>query len=206
METAGVDFIPWGLEAAWPSQRWVEPIRGRCDDPPRGVRLAHASDTAMVLVCTYPRRRFDAEVASSSADLLRELAYETTYGLINLALHQIRVPGARPEGLVSSLVQFAYQQADRHRDWATAHWGAEVASVIGLAGWQSGFSVGYQDVYIVMHACGMAVDGLVLQPVEDLSGYELCSDPLELGAMHWELWRSDPALGYEDLARVLVAR
>jgi hypothetical protein len=24
--------------------------------------------------------------------------------------------------------------------------------------------------------------------------------------MHWELWRSEPPVGYEDLARVLVAR
>jgi hypothetical protein len=205
MNTLAIDFVPWGLEAAWPQRCWLEPIYGRSEEPVRGLRMGHASDAAMVLACTYPRDRFDAEVASSGADPIREIAYETTFSLINLALHQIRVPGARPEGLVGSLVQFANQQADRYRDWATTHWGLEAASITGLAGWQSGFSLGYQDVYVIVHACGIGIDRLRLLPVQDLSSYELTTDPLELGAMHWELWRSQPALGYEDLARVLVA-
>jgi hypothetical protein len=205
METLAVDFIPWGLEGTWPSRYWLEPIYGRRDDPPRGIRLGHASDTAMVLACSYPRDRFDAEVASSGADPVREIAYETTFALINLALHQIRVPGARPDGLVGSLVQFANQQADRHLEWATTHWGLEAASIIGMAGWQSGFSLAYPDCYVIVHACGIGLDRIRLQPVQDLSIYEVSSDLLEIGAMHWELWRGEPALGYEDLARVLVA-
>jgi hypothetical protein len=205
MDTYAIDFIPWGLEGTWPSRCWLEPIYGRGDAPPKGLRLGHASDSAMVLVCTYPRARFNSEIASSGADPVRELAYETTFTLINLALHQIRVPGARPEGLVGSLVQFASQQADRHREWATTHWGLEAASVIGLAGWQSGFSLAYQDCYVIVHACGIGSERIRLQPVQDLSGYEVSGNPLEIGAMHWELWRSDPALGYEDLARVVVS-
>jgi hypothetical protein len=160
----------------------------------------------MVLVCTYPRDRFDDELTSSGADPVREFAYETTFTLINLALHQIRVPGARPDGLVASLLQFADQQADRHREWATTHWSLEAASIIGLAGWQSGFSLAYPEVYVAVHACGAGIDQLRLVPAHDLSGYEASSDPLRLGAMHWELWRSEPAIGYEDLARVVVAR
>lgn len=206
MDNFALDFVPWGLEAAWPTRSWVEPIPGVRQDPPRGIRLGHASDAAMVLTCTFPRRRFDAEVASTGADPVREIAFETTFALINLALHQIRVPGARPEGLVGSLVQFANQQADRYRDWATTHWGLEQAGIIGMAGWQSGFSLAYPDVYVVAHACGIGIDNLRLQPVHDMSGYEVTTDPLELGAMHWELWRSQPTVGYEDLARVLVAR
>jgi len=206
MDNFALDFVPWGLEAAWPTRSWVEPIHGLRQDPPRGIRLGHASDAAMVLTCSFPRRRFDAEVASTGAGPVREIAYETTFALINLALHQIRVPGARPDGLVGSLVQFANQQADRYRDWATTHWGLEEAGIIGMAGWQSGFSLAYPDVYVIAHACGVGIDNLRLQPVRDMSGYEVTTDPLELGAMHWELWRSQPTIGYEDLARVLVAR
>jgi hypothetical protein len=206
MDSSAIDYVPWGLEASWPTRCWVEPIHGRRDDLPRGVRLCHASDDAMVLACTYPRARFDAEVGGSGADPVREIAYETTFGLINLALHQIRVPGARPDGLIGSLVQFASQQADRHADWASANWGVEAASIIGMAGWQSGFSLAYPDAYVIVHACGVPIDRLLLAPAQDLSAYQACSDPLEIGAMHWELWRSQPAVGYEDLARVMVAR
>jgi hypothetical protein len=206
MSAPAIDFVPCGLEATWPSRCWMELIAGRRGNPARGIRLGHASDVAMVLACTYPRERFDAEVAASGADPIRELAYETTFTLINLALHQIRVPGARPDGLVGSLVQFANQQADRHRDWPTTHWGPEVASITGLAGWQSGFSLGYEGVYVIVHACGIGVDQLQLLPVPDASGYGLITDPPETGAMHWELWRSPTALGYDDLARVLVSR
>ena len=206
MDALAFDFVPWGLEAAWPSRCWVEPIYGGRAGPPKGVRLGHASDEAMVLACTFPRERFDEEVASSGADPIREIAYETTFALINLALHQIRVPGARPDGLVGSLVQFANQQADRYQDWATTHWGLEAASITGMAGWQSGFSLAYPDVYVIVHACGIGIDRLRLYPVQDIAAYELSRDPLELGAMHWELWRSQPAVGYEDLARILVGR
>jgi hypothetical protein len=206
MDTLAIDFVPWGLEASWPSRCWLEPISGRTGYPPRGIRLGHASSSAMVLICTMPRQRFDEEIASTGADPMREIAYETTFALINLALHQIRVPGARPDGLVGSLVQFANQQADRYRDWATTHWGLEEAGIVGMAGWQSGFSVAYPDAYVMAHACGVGIDTLRLQPVHDLSDYELAADPMQLGAMHWELWRSHPAVGYEDLARVMVAR
>jgi hypothetical protein len=206
MDTLAIDFAPWGLDAPWPSRCWVEPIHGRRADPPRGVRLGHSSASAMVLTCTFPRAQFDAEIASSGADPVREIAYETTFTLINLALHQIRVPGARPDGLVGSLVQFASQQADRHREWATTRWGLETASITGMAGWQSGFSLAYPDAYVIVHACGIAIDRLELIPVPDMSGYELTTNPLELGAMIWELWRSELAVGYKDLARVLVTR
>ena len=69
-----VDFTPWGLEATWPSRRWLELVDGRRDGPPKGVWLGHASESAMVLVCTYPRPRFDAEMPGTGADLVRELA------------------------------------------------------------------------------------------------------------------------------------
>jgi hypothetical protein len=206
MSDGAIDFVPWGLEGAWPSRRWVEPIPGRPEDPLKGVRLCHASPEAMVLTCTFPRERFDSTVAGSCDDPVREIAYETTFTLVNLALHQIKAPGARPEGLISSLVQFANQQADRCRDWATTHWGFEAASITGMGGWQSGFSLAYPGVYVVAHACGVSIEHIRLYPVKDLSGYEITSDPLEIGAMHWELWRSEPPLGYEDLARVLVTR
>lgn len=205
METLAIDFVPWGLAADWPTRRWVEPVSGHAEDPPRGIRLGHASDSAMVLTCTFPRDRFDAEVAGAGADPVREVAFETTFALINLALHQIRAPGARPDGLIGSLMQFATQQANRHRDWATTQWGEQDASIIGMAGWQSGFSLAYPGVYVIAHACGVGIDSLELQPVEDMSGYDLSTDPMEVGAMHWELWRSEPAVGYEDLANVLVA-
>ncbi|MGO8957590.1 MAG: hypothetical protein ACLQFR_09510 [Streptosporangiaceae bacterium] len=204
METTAIDFAPWGLAADWPSRRWIEPIPGRRGGLPRGLRLGHASDSAMVLTCTLPSDRFDAEVGSAGADPVREIAFETTYAQVNLALHQIPAPGSRPDGLIESLVRYASQQASRYRDWPETRWGADTARTSGLASWQSGFSLAYPGVYVIVHACGIAIDQIRLQPVDDLSEYELGKDPLEIGAMHWELWPSRPELGYDDLARTLV--
>jgi hypothetical protein len=203
METCAFDFAPWGLAAEWPVRRWLEPIYGRRDEPVRGVRLGHASSTAMVLTCSYPRSRFDAEVLAASTDPLRELAFETTYAQINLALHQIRAPGARPDGLIGSLVRYASQEADRYRDWPTVTWDDQEAVSTRLASWESGFSLAYPDVYVIVHACGVGLDGLSLRPADELEGYDLGEDPLAIGAMHWELWSSRPDLGYDDLTKTL---
>jgi hypothetical protein len=206
MELSAIDFVPWGLDADWPSRRWIEPVYGRRDGLVRGVRLGQASDTAMVLSCTYPRTRFDDEVDPANSDPVREIAFETTYTQINLVLHQIRTAEARPEGLIGALVRYASQQADRHRDWPNASWGAEAASTTRLASWQSGFSLGYPEVYVIVHACGIDIDRLRFKSVAaDMPGYGVTEDPLDIGAMHWELWPSRPELGYEDLARTLVA-
>ena len=204
METSPVDFTPWGLKAPWPSRRWLELLEGRRDAPPRGTRLGHASDSAMVLVCTFPRARFDAEVSGAGADPVRELAFETTFAQINFALHQVRGPEARPDGLIGSLVSYANQHADRYLDWGTTHWGVESARATALAGWQSGFSLAYPDAYVVVHACGIGIEQLRLFPVSDLGRYELSTDPLAPGAMRWELWPGRQELGYNDLARLLV--
>jgi hypothetical protein len=205
MEMTAIDFVPWGLDADWPSRRWLEPIFGRRDELARGVRLGHANDSAMVLSCTFPRARFDDEVDAAGSDPVREIAFETTYTQINLALHQIRTPGARPDGLIGTLVRYASQQADRYREWPSTHWGVEEASTTKLASWQSGFSLAYPEVYVIVHACGIGIDRLRLMPVgADMPGYDLSQDPLEIGAMHWELWPSRPELGYDDLTRTLV--
>jgi hypothetical protein len=204
METAAIDFSPWGLDADWPSRRWLELIHGRPGEAARGVRLGHASTSAMVLTCTYPRSRLGEEVVATGLDPIREVAFETTYTQVNLALHQIRTPGARPDGLISSLVRYASDQADRYREWPSAHWGAEVASMTRLASWQSGFSLDYEDVYVIVHACGIAIDQLELAQVSDLTDYHRDVDPVEAGAMHWELWASRPELAYDDLTRTLV--
>jgi hypothetical protein len=204
MESCAIDFAPWGLDADWPARRWLEPINGRQDEPARGVRLGHASSSAMVLVCTYPRSRFDNEVACSNSDPIREIAFETTYAQINLALHQIRSPGARPDGLIGSLVRYAGPQADRYREWPSTLWAVEPAVTTRLASWESGFSLAYPEAYVVVHACGIGIDRIRLARLDNLSAYDLSQDPLEIGAMHWELWPSRPELGYDDLARTLV--
>ena len=98
METTAFDFTAWGLAADWPALRWIEPIHGRRGQPVRGVRLGHADDSAMVLTCTYPRARFDSEAMACGFDPVREIAFETTYTQVNLALHQLREPAERPDG------------------------------------------------------------------------------------------------------------
>jgi hypothetical protein len=207
MDTTAIDFAPWGLDADWPSRRWLEPSYGRRGELARGVRLGHASDSAMVLTCTFPRAGVDDDANAAGLDAVREIAFETTYTQINLALHQIKAPGARPDGLIGSLVRHASQQADRHRDWPGTHWGAEGASTTTLASWQSGFSLAYPEVYVIVHACGIGIDRLRLMPVgAELPGYDLSQDPLDIAAMHWELWPNRPELGYDDLTRTLVTR
>jgi len=205
MEMSDIDFVPWGLDADWSSRRWLETVCSR-DGMVRGIRLGHASDSAMVLICTYPRARFDEDADPTGSDPVREIAFETTYTQINLALHQMRSPATRPDGLIGSLLQYASQQADRYREWPTAHWGEETASTTSLASWQSGFSLDYPDVYVIVHACGIDVDELRLKSVgPDLPGYGLDLDPLDIGAMHWELWSSGPELDYDDIAGTLTA-
>lgn len=205
MEMTAIDFIPWGLDAHWPSRRWIEPVSGR-DGMVRGIRLGHASASAMVLCCTYPRARFDDEVNPTCSDPVRELAFETTYTQVNLVLHQVRAPGSRPDGLIGSLLRYAGQQADCYRDWPTTRWGAETASTTRLASWQSGFSLDYPGAYVIVHACGIGIDELRLTAAgADMPAYGLDLDPLDADAMHWELWPSGPEVKYDDLAGSLAA-
>jgi hypothetical protein len=58
---------------------------------------------------------------------------------------------------------------------------------------------------VIVHACGIGIDQLRLMPATDLSGYHHGADPLDVGAMHWELWGNRPELAYDDLTRTLVA-
>jgi hypothetical protein len=206
MEMSAIDFVPWGIDADWPARRWIEPLYGRHHGVLRALRLGQATDSAMVLACTYPRARFDNEVDPSCSDAVREIAFEATYTQVNLALHQIRTPAARPDGLVGTLLRYASHQADRYRDWPTVSWGAETAHTTKLASWQSGFSLAYPDVYVIVHACGIGIEELRLKSAgADLAEYGLDRDPLDVGAMHWELWPSGPEVEYDDIAGALAA-
>jgi hypothetical protein len=204
METTVTDFTAWGIAADWPSLRWIELIHGRRNQPARGVRLGHASDTAMVLTCTYPRARVDHEASVWGFDPVREMAFETTYTQANLALHQISTPTERPHGLVGSLVSHACERANSFRDWPVTRWGTQEARISHLANWHSGFSLGYPDAYVIVHACGIGIDEVEPVQLADLSDYELSRDPAELGAMHWELWQARPDFSCEQLAAMLA--
>ncbi|MGH3304297.1 MAG: hypothetical protein ACRDOK_21990 [Streptosporangiaceae bacterium] len=204
METSVTDFAAWGIAADWPSLRWIEPIRGRGGQPVRGIRLGHASDSAMVLTCTYPRGRVDREARTWGFDPVREMAFETTYTQANLALHQITNPADRRDGLVGSLVSHACQRADEYRDWPATRLGGQQASTTSLASWQSGFSLAYPDSYVIVHACGIDIDQVELETIDDLSGYELSDDPAGAGAMHWELWPARPDFSGDELAAMLT--
>lgn len=203
METSATDFTAWGLDADWPSLRWIEPIRG--GQTASGLRLGHASDSAMVLTCTYPRAAVDAEAAANGFDPVREIAFETTYTQVNLALHQLRSPAERPDGLVRSLHSHASQQADRYSGWPGTRWGTQEASTIQLARWQSGFSLAYPGAYVIVHACGLDIGDVRLRPIGDLSAYDLSTDLAKPGSMRWELWSARPDVGYDDLATTLAA-
>jgi len=205
METSAIDFTARGLDADWPALRWIEPINGRHGQPVRGVRLGHADDSAMVLTCTYPRALFDAEARACGFDPVREIAFETTYTQVNLALHQMREPAERPDGLVGTLVSHASQEADRYRDWPAARWGELEARTTQLASWQSGFTAADPMVYVIVHACGVPLEDVRLTTVRDLYGYEPSRSQAPTGAMHWELWPSRPDLGYDDLVSVIAA-
>jgi len=205
METSAIDFTARGLDADWPALRWIEPINGRHGQPVRGVRLGHADDSAMVLTCTYPRALFDAEARACGFDPVREIAFETTYTQVNLALHQMREPAERPDGLVGTLVSHASQEADRYRDWPVARWGEQEARTTQLASWQSGFTAADPMVYVIVHACGVPLEDVRLTTVRDLYGYEPSRSQAPTGAMHWELWPSRPDLGYDDLVSVIAA-
>ena len=81
-----------------------------------------------------------------------------------------------------------------------------VARTITLGGWRSGFSLADSDAYIVVHACGVSLDHLLLTPVTDPASYGLTADPPLLGDMHWELWPNRQELGYHDLELLVGAR
>jgi hypothetical protein len=201
MGTSAYDFTAWGLDADWPALRWIEPINGRRGQQLRGLRLGHADDSAMVLTCTYPRTHFDAEARACGFDPEREIAFETTYTQVNLALHQMREPAERPEGLIGSLVSHASEGAANYRDWTAARWGEQDARTITLANWQSGFTTDDPAAYVVVHACGVPIGDVRLTTFRDLSGYEPSRNQVP---MHWELWSSHPDVGYDDLVSVLA--
>jgi hypothetical protein len=66
----------------------------------------------------------------------------------------------------------------------------------------------YSQINLVLHQIrtpGSRPDQVQLAPVADLSPYDLSLDPLDIGAMHWELWASQTELAYEDLTPALAA-
>lgn len=202
MGSPDIDFTAWGLDAEWPALRWIEPAGGS-GRAARGLRLGHADDTAMVLTCTYPRPRFDDQALACGLDPLAEIAFETTYVQASLALHQVTAPGPRPEGFVPALVSHARSVADRYADWAEVAWGKRAARATQLASWQSGFAAVDDSAYVIVHACGLAMDLVQIRPAQ-LSGYDLSADPAGPGSMHWELWPARPDLSYDDLAGVIT--
>lgn len=200
-----IDFTTWGLDAEWPVLRWAEPVSGGSGRPARALRLGHADDTAMVLTCTYPRPAFDGEARACGLDPLAEIAFETTYTQANLALHQVTAPARRPGGLVEALVSHARAQAAGYQDWAAVQWGERAARMTQLASWQSGFAAVDASAYVVVHACGMAMDLVQLRPAQ-LSGYAVSRDLAQAGSMRWELWPARPELAYDELVSAVSGR
>jgi len=63
----------------------------------------------------------------------------------------------------------------------------------------------FESAPLLTRAGGIDIDRIRLKSVDaDLRGYRLEQDPLDVDAMHWELWPSGPELGYDDLARTLA--
>ena len=70
-----------------------------------------------------------------------------------------------------------------------------------LASWVSGFTAADPAAYVIVHVCGVPIDDVRLTTIRDLSGYEPSRNT---APMHWELWPSHPALGYDALAGMLT--
>lgn len=185
---AELDFTPLGLDAQWPSRLWLDFLEGPTAGPFLGADLGHANDTAALYVCTYPRARFDAAFAgrTDADDPLREIAFTVTHQLINRVLAGSHDTGDGRSALMSSLVEYAKDQAAAYETWESARWrldGLEIpARLIELSGWQSGFAV-LDKEYVAVHCLGTDLRDITLSPVLDPAAYDFTFEDVTLPAV-----------------------
>jgi hypothetical protein len=143
------------------------------------VQLGHASESAVLYVCTYPRSRFDTVMTQTGDSPLREVACAVTHQMVNRVLTQAGVTGPQRDSLRRVAVHYAENRAAAYQSWQTAGWhvitaepaGGEIpARITSLAGWQSGFAA-TADSYIAAHGYGTTLDDISLRPVLDSAVY-----------------------------------
>ena len=184
-----INFTLQGLDAQWPSRRWLDLLDGPAVGPPTGVWLGNASESASLYIGTYPRTRFDPRMVDEGDDPLNEIALSVTFQQINRILFQLRLRRDGRAGLVRALKRYAEERAHEYRVWRLAEWQATSAQdqtsrhlrahVTTLAGWESGFAT-TECSYIAAHAYGMTLDNLRITPVLDSSAYGFNAESVQM--------------------------
>jgi hypothetical protein len=209
-----IDFTLQGLNAEWPSQRWLDFLDGPSAGPPVGVWLGNSGETASLYLATYPQARFDEYAVRPGDDPLKEMAHAVTFMQINRILFQLRLREDWCASLLGPLKQYAESRAEGYLAWRTVRWQAtssedqvgeelQVASTT-LAGWESGFGVTSHS-YVAAHAYGMTLDNLRIAPVPDSSvyGFTLENAQMRRTAMTFIPGTDAPAELSQDLADLL---
>lgn len=183
-----VDFVPEGLDGRWPS-RWLDFLEGPSTGPFYGVFLGHASTSATIYVCTYPRSRFEAEMTPpTDGDPLRELAFNSVHHMINRVIAQVGLAGTQRDSLTRLLTQYSNSRATEYQAWGTVKWHVTTAEsaaeeidarTTSLADWQAGFAVA-GDIYVSVASYGIALDNISLVPVFDSTVYGFSFDDARL--------------------------
>jgi hypothetical protein len=209
-----IDFPIQGLDAQWPSKRWLDFLDGPAAGPPVGVWLGNADESASLYVGTYPRSRFDTQMVYRGDDPLREVAYSVTFKQINRILFQLGLRKDWRTGLLGALKQYADDQADEYPGWRTAQWDVTNSStqareqvearVTALAGWESGFAT-MDGCYVTAQAYGMTLDNLRVKPVLDSSlyGFSMANAQMPLTVMTSVPGTEAPVQLPQDLAQMI---
>jgi hypothetical protein len=211
-----IDFTLQGLDAQWPSRRWLDFLDGPASGPPTGAWLGNADESASVYIGTYPRARFDNRMVDRGDDPLREVALSVTFQQINRILFQLRSRKSRRAGLIEALKQYAEDRAYEYPAWRTVQWqvtgtkdqagGQLQAYRTTLAGWESGFAA-MAGSYVAAQAYGMTLDNLRIKPVLDSSAYGFSLDNAQMPPTLMTSVPGTDALAHlpQDLARLLRA-
>ena len=183
-----IDFIPMGIDAQWPSRRWLDFLEGPAAGPFWGIVLGYSSESVALYVGTHPRSRFDNEMARPGDDPVREIAFSAAHQMINRVLAGVDITGGKRSRLVTLLTQYSVKRAEEHQAWKTIRWSLPLASlatgevrakVTSLAGWNASFSL-VGDRYITAVSYGIPLDDLAFTQVSDPVLYGFTLEDAEL--------------------------
>jgi hypothetical protein len=86
-----IEFVPYGV-AAWTGARWLEFFEGESGEPAWSVWLAHRTTDGrgLVVIITYPKRRFDDRLAVDSEEPMLEVVARAAFFLGELMRVNLR--------------------------------------------------------------------------------------------------------------------
>jgi hypothetical protein len=170
-----VDFPVYGLDASWPSVRWLELFGEALGDPVDWVCLGHQNPdgASLVYVETFSRERTDVLVARSLESAMQHVASYAAALLANVTLPVDSLP--RPDGFYRALIGLTEERSGKYVEWPEVRWQvdglAATARVWRFAeGWLA-VSDAAPAVYLAAVGLGTEPGGLRLAMLQDGDAY-----------------------------------